>query len=148
MAQKLIRKILVAVDGSSCAGNALDCALDLAQQSSAEIQLLTVIPPLFLPMHSLAWASFGHLDINSPSENYLVAELDMAEERARQKKPELKLSAKIEYGIPEEKIVETATKGYFDLIAMGKRGSGRKFTLGSVSAKVVEHSSCPVLIVK
>jgi nucleotide-binding universal stress UspA family protein len=148
MAQKLISKILVAVDGSSCAEHALDFALDLAQQSSAEIQLLTVIPPLFLPRHSLAWASFGHLDINSPSENYLVAELDMAEEKARQKKPKLQVSAKIEYGIPEEKIVDAATKGHFDLIIMGKRGLGKKFTLGSVSAKVVEHASCPVLIAK
>jgi nucleotide-binding universal stress UspA family protein len=138
----------VALDGSSWAGHALDFALDLAQQYSAEIQLLTVIPPLFLPMHSMAWASFGLLEINSPSENFLVAVLDMAEEKARQEKPELKVSAKIEYGIPEEKIVETATKGHFDLIVMGSRGLGRKFTLGSVSAKVANYASCPVLIVK
>jgi nucleotide-binding universal stress UspA family protein len=138
----------VALDGSDCAKRALTFTLDLAQQCSAEIQLLTVIPPLFLPMHSLAWASFGFLDINSPSENFLVAVLDMAEEKARHEKPKLKVSAKFEYGIPEEKIVETATKGHFDLIVMGKRGLGRKYTLGSVSAKVADHASCPVLIVK
>jgi nucleotide-binding universal stress UspA family protein len=144
----LIRKILVAVDGSSWAGHALDFALDLAQQCSAEIQLLTVVPPLFLPMHSLAWASVGWVDLNSPSENFLVAVLDMAEEKARQEKPELKVSAKIVYGIPEEKIVEAATKGHFDLVVMGKRGLGKKFTYGNVIAKVAEHASCPVLIVK
>jgi nucleotide-binding universal stress UspA family protein len=148
MAQKLIRKILVALDGSSWAGHALDFALDLAQQYSAEIQLLTVIPPLFLPMHSMSWASFGSVEINSPSENFLVAMLDMAEEKARQEKPELKVSAKIEYGIPQEKIGEAATKGHFDLIVMGKRGLGMKLTLGSVSCKVADHAFCPVLIVK
>ena len=144
----MIKKILVALDGSSWAGRALDFSLDLAQLCSAEIQLLTVIPPLFLPMHSMAWASFGLVEINSPSENYLVTVLNMAEEKARQEKPELRVSAKIEYGIPEETIVETATKGHFDLIVMGKRGLGKKFTLGSVSAKVAEHAPCPVLIVK
>jgi nucleotide-binding universal stress UspA family protein len=148
MAQKLIRKVLVALDGSSWASHAVDFALDLAQQCSAEIQLLTVIPPLFLPMHSMNWASFGHLEINSPSESFLLGVLDMAEEKAKQEKPELKVSAKIEYGKPEEKIVETATKGHFDLIVVGKRGLGKTFTLGSVSAKVTEHASCPVLIVK
>jgi nucleotide-binding universal stress UspA family protein len=148
MVRVLIKKILVALDGSSWAVHALDFALELAQQCSAEIQLITVVPPLFLPMHSMNWASFGLVEINSPSENFLVALLDMAEEKVRQDKTELKVSAKIEYGIPQEKIVETATKGHFDLIVMGKRGLGMKFTIGSVSCKVAEDASCPVLIVK
>jgi nucleotide-binding universal stress UspA family protein len=72
-----------------------------------------------------------------------------AEEKVRQEKPKLKVSAKIEHGRPEEKIVETAKEGHFDLIVMGSRGLGRReYALGSVSSRVADNATCPVLIVK
>lgn len=43
----MIKKILVALDGSEPANHALNFALDLADKYSAEIQLLTVVPPVF-----------------------------------------------------------------------------------------------------
>ena len=139
----------MALDGSDCAERALTLALDLAQQFSAETQLLTVVPPLFLPLPSMTVATSElTAEVTKQLENVFMGVLYRAEEKVRQEKPRLKVSAKIEYGRPEEKIVETATKGHFDLIVMGKRGLGRKFTLGSVSAKVADHASCPVLIVK
>lgn len=53
----MIRRILVALDGSDHAERALTLALVLAQQYSAETQLLTVVSPLFLPMHSMTVAT-------------------------------------------------------------------------------------------
>ena len=49
----MIKKILVAIDGSSQANRALDYALNLAQKYSAEVMLLAVVPPVFLPNPSL-----------------------------------------------------------------------------------------------
>jgi nucleotide-binding universal stress UspA family protein len=146
----LIRKILVAIDGSDCAERALNFALDLAQQYSAEIQLLTVVPPLFLPMHSMTVATSALVtEVTTQLENIFKGALYKAEEKVRQEKPKLKLSAKIEYGRPEEKIVEIAKSGCFDLIAMGSWGLGRgEYGLGSVSSKVADCATCPVLIVK
>ena len=46
----MLKKILVAIDGSSQANHALDFELSLAQKYSAEVMLLAVVPPVFLPL--------------------------------------------------------------------------------------------------
>lgn len=43
----LVKKILVALDGSKSAKHALNFALELAKITSAELELLTVAPPVF-----------------------------------------------------------------------------------------------------
>ena len=140
----------MALDGSDCAERALGFALDLAQQYSAETQLLTVVPPLFLPLPSMTVATSELTgEVTRQLENVFMGVLYRAEEKVRQEKPKLKVSAKIEYGRPEEKIAEIAKSGRFDLIVMGSRGLGRReYALGSVSSKVADCAVCPVLIVK
>ena len=140
----------MALDGSDCAERALTLALDLAQQYSAETQLLTVVPPLFLPMHSMTVATSEVIgEVTRQLENVFMGVLYRAEEKVRQEKPKLKVSAKIEHGRPEEKIVAIAKSGQFDLIVMGSRGLGRRdYILGSVSSRVADNAGCPVLIVK
>jgi len=88
-------------------------------------------------------------EVTRQLENVFMGVLYRAEEKVRQEKPKLKVSAKIEYGRPEEKIVAIAKSGCFDLIVMGSRGLGRgDYALGSVSSKVADCAGCPVLIVK
>jgi nucleotide-binding universal stress UspA family protein len=49
-----------------------------------------------------------------------------------------------------EKIMKIASKHHADLIVMGAQGLGAidRFLLGSVSTRVVQHSSCSVLVVR
>jgi nucleotide-binding universal stress UspA family protein len=49
-----------------------------------------------------------------------------------------------------EKIMKVASKHHADLIVMGAQGLGAidRFLLGSVSTRVVQHSSCSVLVVR
>jgi nucleotide-binding universal stress UspA family protein len=59
------------------------------------------------------------------------------------------VSTKFEQGSPDEKIIETANRGGFDLIVIGSRGLGhRDYHIGSVSERVIDQAACPVLIVK
>jgi nucleotide-binding universal stress UspA family protein len=53
-------------------------------------------------------------------------------------------------GAPAETILEVAKNRGVDLIVMGSRGLGRLtgVLLGSQSQKVVQHATCPVLIVR
>ncbi len=53
-------------------------------------------------------------------------------------------------GKPAEEIMKVASKHRADLIVMGAKGLGAiaRFLLGSVSTRVVQHSSCSVLFVR
>ena len=53
-------------------------------------------------------------------------------------------------GKPAEEIMNVAFKHRADLIVMGAKGLGAiaRFLLGSVSTRVVQHSSCSVLVVR
>jgi nucleotide-binding universal stress UspA family protein len=146
----LIKKILAAIDGSKAANNALNFALELADTTSAELELLTVVPPVFLPSHSIyVLKSEAIADCAKALDVTFRGVLSKAQREAQKRKPELKISTRFEKGEPAEKIVEVAERGDFDLIVMGSRGlGGRVSTLGSVSSRVADNSSCPVVIVK
>jgi nucleotide-binding universal stress UspA family protein len=53
-------------------------------------------------------------------------------------------------GNPAQEIMKAAAKQHADLIVMGAKGLGviARFLLGSVSTRVVQHSSCSVLVVR
>jgi nucleotide-binding universal stress UspA family protein len=146
----LFKKILVALDGSKAANNALKFAVDLSEATLADLELLTVVPSVFLPSHSIhVLNSEAISDCAKALDVSFKGVLDKAEGEVKRRKPKFKLSTKFEKGEPAEKIVETAERGNVDLIVMGSRGlGGRVSTLGSVSSRVVDNSSCPVIIVK
>lgn len=146
----MVKKILIALDGSKASKKALNFALDLADSLSASIELLTVVPPVFLPTYSIHILKSDILcECAKNLENSFRGVLSKAEQEARERKPEVKVSVRFEKGEPSEKIVQVAINGGFEMIVMGSRGlGGRISTLGSVSSRVVDKSSCPVLIVK
>lgn len=65
-------------------------------------------------------------------------------------KVSLKLSLKVEEGIPEEKIVEYCRKMDVDMLIMGAYSKGRlrELFLGSVTSFVMQHIHIPLLLVK
>ena len=146
----MLKKILVAVDGSKESKKALNFALELAEIISAELELLTVVPPVFLYSHSIhVLKSEAIADCTKKLEVGFREALSKAQKEAQKKKPEFKISARLEKGEPDEKIVSRAELGKFGMIVMGSRGlGGRVSALGSVSSRVVDKASCPVVIVK
>lgn len=146
----MVNKILVALDGSKASNNALNFALDLIDTLSASIELLTVVPPLFVPSYSAYVLNSDA--ISECAKNLEISFKDVlskAQQEVKKRKPEAEVSIRFEKGEPSEKIVEVAIHGGFELIVMGSRGlGGRVSTLGSVSSRVVDKANCPVLIVK
>lgn len=152
----MIERILVALDGSEPADKALDFALDLAEKYSAEIVLLSVIPPVAVPTTVYA-ASGARTLAPVVTEKHLKEVEDRYEKvlsealkKANEIKPSLNVSTKLVEGRPSERIVETAKEGSFDIVVMGSRGLGgiKGFFLGSASDRVADEAACPVLIVK
>ena len=146
----LITKILVPIDGSDQSKNALEYAVNLAVQMSSEIQLLTVVPPVFLPSYSFyVVKSTAVRDCKRELELSFDGVLKKALLYIDKKKTGLKVSTKFEHGDPYKKIVKTAREGDFDLIIMGSRGLGGRISFqGSVSSRVIDEAPCPVLVIK
>ena len=152
----MIKRILVPIDGSEPSNRALDYALDLAEELDAEVVILSVVPPVTLPVFS---EEPGITPIITPRDidrynSKLRATfenvLSEALARARAKKPDLRVSTKLLEGRPADKIVEVAERENFDLIIMGSRGlSGlRELLLGSTTRRVADHCTKPLLIIK
>ncbi len=152
----LIKKVLVAVDGSKPADKALDFALDLSRKYSAEIVLLSVVQPAIVPMvyyPTTGVPSVPRVAMSAYSKKLEAQHkkvLSEASKKTKKVKPDLKVSTKLLEGRPSDKIIETAREGNFDIIVMGSRGLGgiKEFFLGSVSDRVADEAACPVLIVK
>lgn len=146
----MVKKILVALDGSTASNNALNFALELADNLSAVVELLTIVPPVFLPSYSIyVLKSDAISECAKNLEISFRGVLSKAQEEARRRHPKINVSTRFEKGEPSEKIVEVANQGGFELIIIGSRGlGGRVSALGSVSSRVVDKSNCPVLIVK
>ena len=147
----MIKKILVATDGSNLADKSLDFALDLAKKYSAEITILTVVD---LPSNSF-WVqgtTFAPISSQKYLEKLEKFHKKILTEAVKKAKASTQISVtkRLLDGRPAEKIIEVAKEGSFDLIVMGSRGLGgiKEFFLGSVSDRVADEASCPVLIVK
>jgi nucleotide-binding universal stress UspA family protein len=139
-----VQKIIVADDGSIFAKKAIDKAIELAKKEETEIICVTVIED-FCPI------GLTEIDCN------VVRELQTKEAKtinanAQEKftKESVKASVVMETGSPAETIIAIAKREGADMIiaaSHGKHGA-RKFALGSITARLIEHSPVPVLVMK
>ena len=149
----MIKKILVAIDGSKQSDKALDFALDLAKNYSAEIVLINVLSPSLLSHIYISGMYVPDVDYSKYLKQIKTAHeklLLKAHDKAKDFKKTLKVSKKLVEGRPAEKIVEIAKKEMFDLIVVGNKGLGgiKEIFLGSVSYRIADKAQCSVLIVK
>lgn len=139
-----MQKILVAHDGSKSSDKALKKALEIAIGLNGSLTVLAVVPELYLT--ELPEADRGRI-FESLSEETREA---MEKIRKSLSGKSIEVKTLIRQGDPAEKILETAQKMKVDLIVTGSHGrhGAKKFLLGSVSTKVVDHAKCSVLVVK
>jgi nucleotide-binding universal stress UspA family protein len=136
----MVKKILVAFDGSEQAKRALDLGLEIADKFSANTVLLGVVD--YMPIIDEEY-------VNNLKRRYEEI-LSEALVKAQSAKPNLQITEMLTEGRPADKIIEKARDEKFDMVVMGSRGSGgiSEFIRGSVSDKVVDEAPCPVVIVK
>lgn len=148
----MIKKVLVATDGSDHAKKAIDYACDLALKYDAEVYLLYVIYKSGVPK-SLLKVIEAHRIEKTP-EHAILKEIGdriikMAERECRERGVKNFQSSIIE-GDPAQAIIEFAREKGVDMIVMGSRGLGNLegVFLGSVSHKVCNLAHCTCLTVK
>lgn len=150
----VIKKVLVAVDGSEGAGKALDFALDLAEKFGASVMILNVSESLVIgsvPKEAVAYsggnaAAVPGRDLEMDHDEILSRSVA----HAKTVKPNLSVSSMLKEGDPATEIVDVAKEDGFDVVVVGNKGFGlvKELLLGSVSEKVAPLSPCPVIIVK
>lgn len=145
----MFKKILVPVDGSEGSWRALASAEALAEKFEGSLVVVNVIQPynnaalLAVPLDH-ATVTQGNTELEKIGDKVL----EMAQERLAAFSGDMDFH--LEVGHPSERIIALAKKENCDAIVLGSRGlSGiAEFFLGSVSSKVSQYATVPVLIVK
>jgi len=147
----MIKKVLVATDGSEHSGHAVDYARDIAAKWGAELVVLTVIPLDYTTMFPTeGFTPMYHSKFQDDVEKAYKSRLDAAVNKIEEESPEQEVRARLEEGRPAEVIVKVADEENADIIVMGSRGMGgiTGWILGSTCKRVVDTCTRPILIVK
>jgi nucleotide-binding universal stress UspA family protein len=141
-------RILVPVDGSDGATQALDMLATFFDLESADVTLLHVLETLWLPENEndevLEGADQVQLELR------LEAEALLAEARAKIAPRHSGVTTLIREGNPANEILAAADQGEYDLIVVGATEATdmKHQVLGSVSTKVAWNAPCSVLLVR
>jgi len=150
----LYKNILVPHAGTTAGNKALAYAKEMAKKHQSKITLLHVVEKIHLPASigfsykRKAWAK----DIqNAQKEMKNEMHEKLTELANRLKKEDISVAVKVIHGYPDEEIIRIIKENSFDTVIMAKRrklpGLKAILQLGSVSRKVLERASCPVMLI-
>jgi len=162
----MIRKILVALDESENSIKALTLSAEIASQTSSELYILTVIPPISTSQIRrrgvMGLGGGGGMGLGAVNAAERMNDLEIEIEEKHQKilldsneliknqHPNVVVNPLIFKGPIAQTILDTANEKEVDIIVVGTGNkTGLKgLILGSVSKQVVGSSSKSVLIAK
>ena len=134
-------KLLLATDGSKMSENAVREAINLAKTCGSKLYVISVI------------------EVNPEFEALAPGLVEKVEKETRKHVDSVKTKASKE-GIdcetivhegeePYQNIVDEAAKKKIEMIIMGRHGRKglERLMMGSVTAKVIGHSTCKVLVI-
>jgi nucleotide-binding universal stress UspA family protein len=140
----MFRNILIAVDGSPDAAQALRDAIDLAESEHTRLTLITAVPQI---------SATGLLVPGAVTDSAIADTRAWAEAILRRALDQVPDDLPVSTVLTDQPIrlalIRQIKDGHHDLVVMGSRGRGavRSALLGSVSHYVLHHSPVPVLIV-
>ena len=137
--------IVVGTDGSDGANRAAAEAVDLAKAAGAKIHFVTAYPDPSRVVEQLrSTARSAHPDLRAVAESVLARAAEAA------KAAGLDYDTHAREDSPADALIEVAGEQQADLVVVGERGlrGPSRFLVGSVSAKVVQHAPCSVMVVR
>ena len=143
-------RLMIAYDGSACADAALDLVARLPLPTGSAITVVTALergPQLF---GAPEFAVVPH-DADEAEELLLADLQEMLQGAAGPLRThDRQIDTRVIRGRPASAILEEARAILPDLLVVGSRGHGPLATvvMGSVSAEVVDHAPCPVLVAR
>ena len=158
-----LRRLLVPLDGSALASQALLLAQELAERAKAKMILLYAVDPVTETVPSVGMDgtifATGMHDSRNPNMSDITAALEERRERALHSlehildtRGDVKQSSVVVsvVGYPAEIIVDEAERRQVDLIVMATHGyTGiKRWALGSVADKVLHSTQTPLLLIR
>jgi nucleotide-binding universal stress UspA family protein len=145
----MYRRIIVPLDGSAIAEQALAQAVELSRMSGAPIHLLRVVDYLRMEQYGPYALALEYsttepiLNVETTeSREYLTAiETNLTGDG-------LTVDTEVRQGRVAREIVAAAQEGDVIVMASHGRGGFSRWLLGSVAEDVVRHASVPVLLVR
>ena len=140
------KKILIAVDNSTCAEKAAKTGYEMALKFNAEVALINIIEPtpsIVSPDLTLSPVFLEVYDTSEENSELLLKEISNKHGNGVTT-TYLSVIDTAEHGI-----LQQAEEWNADLIVIGTHGRGGlyHFLMGSVAEHVAQKSACPVLIV-
>jgi nucleotide-binding universal stress UspA family protein len=133
-----LKRILFATDGSKQSDKALRFLLNKLQPDARErLEPIDVVVAHAMPFLNYPDLKEAGGRLVEDSANKLIKAGYAVDEVVR-------------LGKPADEILDVASKKKVDLIVTGAKGMGAvaRFLLGSISTKILQHSSCSVLVVR
>jgi nucleotide-binding universal stress UspA family protein len=137
----VFKRILVAVDGSPKSERTIVIAIDLAERYEAAVTIV----------HVREYERYEGSDVDLGPPIPADELVDQVVARFRSKGIETTGEIRrVSAGDTPQQIVEAAQAADAELIILGSRGMSewKSLVLGGVANKVVQHATCPVLLVR
>lgn len=139
----MVRKMLIANDGSAGGERALACALDLAKRLSVRLDMICVEE---LPQFPV---SIDEVEEAQADQGGAFAKVVAAAEKAAAGLG-VPFAAYVVPGRPVKSIVEFVQRGGYDLLVVGFMGHSALYNrvIGGAADRLVEIAPCKVMVVK
>lgn len=147
-----MKKILVPIDYSPCADNAVRYAIQMAKRIDASVHLChSIMVPELIPMAGLVvWPveDYGHIKKDADEALKKYAE-KIRKNEGLNKADQPIITYSSDMGSVKDTVATIAASEKIDLVVMGTAGAGNmeRFFLGSNSRDVIEKPTIPVLLI-
>ena len=137
----MFERILLAVDGSPKSEKTILIAIDMAERYGSAVTIV----------HVREYERYEGSDVDLgppiPAEELVSDVLARFRGKGIEARGEIR---RVSSGSTPEQIVEVAQTADAELIVLGSRGMSewKSLVLGGVANKVVQHATCPVLLVR
>ncbi len=138
---RMIKKILVAIDGSPSALNAANYAIQIAEQFDAQLEIVYVIR--YSP--GKIGAGIFPADVQEKEKEWAIELID----KIKSEHPEVKIHDFETLGRPAEEINKTIQKWDADLLVIGHHAHYffKHLLKSSIEKKLLKHLKMPLLII-
>lgn len=137
----------VAVDGSEWGNRAADHAVNMAQETNAEVRLISVVP--WKDVQPMVVDNAAHRPIDDDEAGLEAMERIITPIVSKHKTSDVKITSELHWGNPVDTINQLVQEASPDQVFAGRRGRSRvaDLVIGSVANELAHTLDKPIVLV-